>query len=243
LSYIIGKGIKDLDNESYSFSPKMMVFLDKELQYRRDIERSNNIKKEGKIEEYEKLLNEINNKYKNLNVERLRFLDHYIFSSMAIIIIFFEHLAKYPELRVAFETDLKELFGYITELDKKTYTKEQENSDGKIEKVPYFTIYCQENGYNNIIRRFMLSLLYWDVEKDPNNFRLGLMRDIQYVIFQYMSTIASKEFGGDIGGADHIINDDIGRAVSWTTLFGSRYSKSDQANKDKSKKPKRPILF
>jgi hypothetical protein len=58
-----------------------------------------------------------------------------------------------------------------------------------------------------------------------------------------MSTIASREFGGDIGGADHIINDDIGRAVSWTTLFGSRYSKSKEAEKDKTKKPKRPILF
>ena len=237
------KGIKDLDNESYNLSPKMWVYLHKELQYRRDVENANNIKQEGNIEAYEKLQNVIQNKYKNLNVERLRFLDQHIFPSMANLIFFFEHLVKYPELREVFETDLKELFGYITELDKKTYTKEQENSDGKIEKVPYCTIYCQENGYNNIIRRFMLSLLYWDIYKDPNNFRLGLIRDIQYVIFQYMSTIASREFGGDLGGADHVINDDIGRAVSWTTLFGSRYSKSEHANQDKSKRPKRPILF
>lgn len=243
MSYTLAKGIKDLDNESYSFPSKMWIYLNKELQYRRDMEKANKIKEEGRIEEYGKLQNEIQNKYKNLNTERLRFLDQNIFRSMANLIVFFEHLAKYPELRHAFETDVKELFGYITELDKKTYTKEQENSDGKIEKVPYFTIYCQENGYNNIIRRFMRSLLSWDIYNDPNNFRLGLMRDIQYVIFQYMSTIASIEFGGDIGGADHIINDDIGRAVSWTTLFGSRYSKSDQAKNDKIQKPKRPILF
>jgi hypothetical protein len=243
LSYILTRGIKDLDNESYNLPPQMWVFLDKELHYLRDTEQANKLKKDGKIEEYEKLHNDIQNKYKSLNTERLRFLNQYIFRSMANLIVFFEHLAKYSELRDAFETDLKELFGYITELDKKTYTKEQKNSDGKIEKVSYFTIWCNENGYNNIIRRFMRSLLHWDIEKDPNNFRLGLMRDIQYVIFQYMSIIASREFGGDIGGADHIINDDIGRAVSWTTLFGSRYSKSDQANKDKSKKPKRPILF
>ena len=239
----MGKGIKDLDNESYSFPSKMWIYLTKELQYRRDVENANNIKQDGNIEEYEKFQNEIQNKYKNLNTERLRFLDQYIFRSMANLIVFFEHLAKYPELRDAFETDVKELFGYITELDKKTYTKEQENSDGKIEKVPFFTIYCQENGYNNIIRRFMRALLHWDIEKEPNNFRLGLIQDIQYVIFQYMSTIASREFGGDIGGADHIINDDIGRAVSWTTLFGSRYFKSEHANDDKSKIPKRPILF
>ena len=239
----MAKGVKDLDNESYSFPSKMWIYLTKELQYRRDVENANNIKQDGNIEEYEKFQNEIQNKYKNLNTERLRFLDQYIFRSMANLIVFFEHLAKYPELRDAFETDVKELFGYITELDKKTYTKEQENSDGKIEKVPFFTIYCQENGYNNIIRRFMRALLHWDIEKEPNNFRLGLIQDIQYVIFQYMSTIASREFGGDIGGADHIINDDIGRAVSWTTLFGSRYFKSEHANDDKSKIPKRPILF
>jgi hypothetical protein len=243
MSYNLTRGIKDFDNESYSFPPKMWTFLDKELQYRRDFEKANIMKERGEIEEYEKLLNEIKNKYKNLNIERLRFLDQHVFRSMANLIVFFEYLAKYPELRGAFEDDIKELFGYITELDKKTYVREQENSDGKIEKVPYFTIYCQENGYNNIIRRFMLSLLYWDNYNDPNNFRLGLIRDIQYVIFQYMSTIASREFGGDIGGADHIINDDIGRAVSWTTLFGSRYSKSKEAEKDKTKKPKRPILF
>ena len=239
----MAKGIKDLDNESYSFPSKMWIYLTKELQYRREEKNANNIIQEGRIEEYEKLQNEIQNNYKNLNVERLRFLDQYIFRSMANLIVFFEHLAKYPELRDVFETDIKELFGYITELDKKTYTKEQENSDGKIEKVPYFTIYCQENGYNNIIRRFMRALLHWDIENDPNNFRLGLIRDIQYVIFQHMSTIASREFGGDIGGADHIINDDIGRAVSWTTLFSSRYCKSEHANEDKSKRPKRPILF
>ena len=239
----MAKGIKDLDNESYSFPSKMWIYLTKELQYRREEKNANNIIQEGRIEEYEKLQNEIQNKYENLSTERLRFLAQDIFRSMANLIVFFEHLAKYPELRDAFETDVKELFGYITELDKKTYTKEQENSDGKIEKVPYFTIYCQENGYNNIIRRFMVSLLYWDHYKYPNNFRLGLIRDIQYVIFQYMSTMASREFGGDIGGADHIINDDIGRAVSWTTLFGSRYSKSEHANDDKSKIPKRPILF
>jgi hypothetical protein len=237
------KGIKEIDNESYKLSSKIWIYLTKELQYRRDFEKAKKIKESGEIVEYENFWNEIQSKYKNLNTERLRFLDQYVFQSMANLIVFFEHLAQYPELRNAFETDLKELFGYITELDKKTYVREQKNSYGEIEKVPYFTIYCQGNGYNNIIRRFILSLLYWDNYNHPNNFRLGLIRDIQYVIFQYMSTLASTEFGGDIGGADHIINDDFGRAVSWTTLFGSRYSKSKEAEKDKTKKPKRPILF
>ena len=70
MSYTLGKGIKDLDNESYSLPSKMWIYLNKELQYRRDMEKANNIKKEGRIEEFEKLQKEIEDKYKNLKVQQ-----------------------------------------------------------------------------------------------------------------------------------------------------------------------------
>lgn len=206
----------------------------------------NEVKFAGNTKEFEKLKTEIDRKYKNLNTERLRFLDQHIFPSMANLVKFFEYLAKYPELRQVFEEDMKELFGYITEPEKKTFTKEQETKDeeGNIKKIdiPYFTVYCQENGYNNIMRRFLESVLTWDLMKDPNNFRLGLIKDIQYNIFQVTASLAMRDFSGDFG-VEHIINNDIGRAVSWSALFGSRYRNSDQAKQDKSKLPKRPILF
>ena len=91
----------------------------------------------------------------------------------------------------------------------------------------------------NVIGTFLDSLLTWDMDKDPNNFRQGLIYDIQLIIRSKITGLAIKEFG-DVG-VDYIIDNHMNQAVAWTRLYYSRYDKSDQGKEDKNQLPKRPI--
>ena len=88
------------------------------------------------------------------------------------------------------------------------------------------------------------SILTWDMDKDPNNFRQGLMYEIQLVIRSQIFGLADREFSKpELIGARSIIDNHMNQAIAWTGLYYSRYDNSDQGKEDKSQLPKRPIQF
>jgi hypothetical protein len=208
----------------YVYSPTIKKFLDDELRsIKLDRELDDKINAGENVDDNK--FKELNKTKGNLRKRKSEVLDGHIFPSMANLVLFFEYLAKSPELRNVFEDDLKELFGYIkTPRDRK---KEDES---------------EYNERNNILRRLIQSLFTWDMQNDPNNFRLGLIDDIQYDILRIIVGLALRDFSGDFG-VNNIVDTHMGQAVSWAKLYGSRYYKSDQAKKDKEKIPRRPILF
>ncbi|MGD1836524.1 MAG: hypothetical protein ACPKPY_00515 [Nitrososphaeraceae archaeon] len=78
--------------------------------------------------------------------------------------------------------------------------------------------------------------------KDPNNFRLDIISDIQRVISYQTTSFAFDEYGTELG-IDFIVKNHMGQAFSWTKLFGSRYRKSEQGKEDSEKESHRPIKF
>ena len=147
-----------------------------------------------------------------LRQDKKRLLDNVIFPSMANLILFFQYMAENEELREIFEDDIRELFGYVSADQGKVMT-------GLIE-----------------------SILTWDMDKDPNNFRLGLMYEIQLIIRSQIFGLADREFSKpELIGARSIIDTHMNQAVAWTGLYYSRYDNSDQGKEDKNQLPKRPI--
>ena len=142
-------------------------------------------------------------------------LDKHIFRSMANLVLFFKYLEDHPELREIYEEDVKELLGFI----------------GKNAKYE-----------DNIITRLLQSILKWDSNNDPNNFRLELISSIQNVLFNkiiFLSLMDNKLGDSMTNG---IIGPDIGRAVLWARNFSSRYVYSSKKD-DQTEEPKRPIKF
>ena len=92
-----------------------------------------------------------------LRQDKKRLLDNVIFPSMANLVVFFENLSENQELRELFEDDVKELLGF-------------KGQDAKYE--------------DNIITRLLQSILKWNTNNDPNNFRLELISSIQNVLCQ-----------------------------------------------------------
>jgi hypothetical protein len=162
---------------------------------------------------------EENNFDNKLRQDKKRLLDNVIFPSMANLIVFFEYLAKNPESRDLFEEDIKELFGYII--------------------GPDFDKHKFSDINHNIIRRFLESVLTWDINKDPINFRLDLVNEIYKVFVNYLQYILSKEFGN----LPKFVIDDLSRIEFWTRLHASSYVKSGNEEKDLHKQSKRPVQF
>lgn len=98
----------------------------------------------------------------------------------------------------------------------------------------------------NVIGKFLDALLAWDMDKDPNNFRLDLIKEIQQTIFDKVAisitnNIIDKEKPTIIG---QTIDNDMRRALSWTELLADRYIyDSTKWGIDRIKKSKRPIQF
>lgn len=155
-----------------------------------------------------------------LRQDKKRLLDNVIFPSMANLVVFFEELAKDPELRDLFEEDIKELFGYIIGPD----------FDKHKESLPINP---------NIVRRFLESVLTWDIKKDPNNFRLDLLNEIYKVFWKQLSYILDTEYGK----TPKFVIDDLSRIEFWTDLYARSYVKSGNQDKDLYKQSKRPIQF
>jgi len=128
----------------------------------------NDIKEAGEIEKFEKRKKEIEKKYKNLNTERLRFLDQHIFRSMANLTFFFEYLAKYPILLDIYEDHVMELLGI-----------DQPSSD----KTPN----------NFIFDRFLNSIIRSSVTSK----KLSLLNSMQYIIYQELINLSGSVLGDE----------------------------------------------
>jgi hypothetical protein len=157
----------------------------------------------------------LNKNKRKLDRRKVYILDKHIFPSLANLVIFFDYLEKNPELRKLFEGDVKELLGFIGQ-----YAKYEDN----------------------IITRLLQSILKWDTNSDPNNFRLELISSIQNVLYYKITdlTLTDKNLGDSITSG--IVGPDVGRALLFARMFSSRYVYSLK-KKDQAKEPNRPINF
>lgn len=135
---------------------------------------------------------------------------------MANLVVFFKYMAEDPQVREVFEEDLKELLGFI----------------GKNTKYE-----------DNIITKLLKSILEWDINREPNNFRFELISSIQNIIYHKLTylTLMDKNLGDSI--TNTIVSPDVGRALVWSRMFSARYKNSDNKKEDQTKEPKRPVNF
>ena len=154
---------------------------------------------------------------RNLDRRKVDVLNKHIFRSMANLIIFFDNLAEHPELRNLYEEDVKELLGFIGQNAKKYE--------------------------DNIVTRLLQSILTWNTNIEPINFRLELILSIQNVLYHKILdlTLMDKNLGDSI--TNTIVNPDVGRALIWSRMFSAKYTQSEHKKNDKAREPNRPINF
>ena len=206
----------DLVKNSYVNSYTLENLLKDQLRYYESV---NKFKKrivagEDVPKEEKQKLNKIK---RNLDRRKVDVLDNYIFRSMANLIVFFDNLAQYPELRNIYEEDIKELLGFIGQNSKKYE--------------------------DNIVTRLLQSILTWDTNREPINFRLELMSSIQNVIYHKILnlTLMDENLGESV--TNTIVNPDVGRALIWCRMFSAKYRQSDKKREDQAREPNRPINF
>ena len=134
---------------------------------------------------------------------------------MANLIVFFENLSENQELRELFEDDVKELLGF-------------KGQDAKYE--------------DNIITRLIQSILKWNTNNDPNNFRLELISSIQNILVDKIISLSLMDNNLGDSMTNGIVSPDVGRALLWARNFSARYVYSSKKD-EQSKEPKRPIKF
>ncbi len=229
--------MKEITESNYVFNPTLINFLEDQLLYFK-----NNKMIDEKIETGENIskneYTELNKTKKLLQRRKVDILDKHVFRSMANLIIFFKYIAENDELRELFEDDIKELFGYIREPRNSIIIEDQ----------------SRYNERHYIIRRFLDPLLKWDIEKDPNNFRLDLFSALQQIISDNFNPILHRineskvntdpnnKNKMNLAGLEYMAESDIRRALYWLDFLGSRYTVSEY-EQDKNSKPKRPIQF
>lgn len=149
---------------------------------------------------------------KNLNRKKTYILNKIIFPAMANLTVFLEYIAKNHELQTVFYDDLKDLFFGMLD----------NNPRGKI---PVF-------------RRFILSAVTWNYkkEKGQNNFRVELLHIMQRVIYDQLINIAMYELSPNVSSI--LIENDLGRAYTWTELLAANVKL-----KEAIETSKRKVLF
>ena len=143
---------------------------------------------------------EINAQDRSLRTKKVRVLDDIIFQAMADLTFFFESIVAHSELRVVFDSDIKELLGV-----------RREGS--------------QEYGY--MLRRLLRSILIIEEVRDigevrdrdrlhnkQNDYRLRLNHILQGIVFDKMRPYIVDTF--HLYEAQHILKDDFRRAWGWT---------------------------
>ena len=206
------KGIKDPNKKRYVFSPKIKVFLEKELQYSKDKRKINDkkrvaIEKEN-VEYIEKLKKEFEDKYKNRRTEKLRFLDQYIFPSMANLVVFFEYLAKHPEIIDLFEDDIMELLGI-----------DQAHSN--------------ESPNNFIFDRFLNAIIRSSVTRKVT-VKLYLLKCMQYIIYQELIDLSGLVLRDQ---SINMISQDISRPLDWLQILSKTSSNHNENVKETILRP------
>jgi hypothetical protein len=202
---------------SYAISGTLDQLLKDQLQYFQEDEKWNKRKVagEGDIPGDEK--QKLNKTKRNLDRRKVDVLDKHVFRSMANLIVFFDNLAKHPELRYVYEEDLKELLGFIGQ--------------------------NAEKYEDNIVTRLLQSILTWDTNREPINFRLELIASIQNVLYHklYYLTLMDKNLGDSM--TNTIVSPDVGRALTWSRMFSSKYRQSNKKKEDQAREPNRQINF
>lgn len=76
---------------------------------------------------------------------------------------------------------------------------------------------------HNILGNFLESILTWDIEKDPDNFRLGLIVEMQQVIYHKLvdSMSGSIYDKKSLTILSQTIDNDMRKALSWTQFWYS----------------------
>ncbi|HEX5187319.1 MAG TPA: hypothetical protein VFV86_10560 [Nitrososphaeraceae archaeon] len=212
----------------YVYSFTLQGFLEDQLRYFNNKKILDGKKLSGgtkEISKYEKM--EINKTKTLLQRRKVDVLNKHIFRSMANLILFFEYIAKYPELRELFDDDVKELFGYIRNPpDLK-----------KGESSKYNAEYSQRNA---IMHRFLDSLLHWDLEQDPNNFRLELLQEIYSIFTRYLISLILTENNEKL---PQVIVNSIEHVEYLIKQHSKDYVKSGNKKRDLEKLSNRSICF
>ena len=205
----------DLTKNSYVYSDTLMNLLKEQLRYFQLFEEWQKRKVAGKGEIPEQEKSKLNKMKKNLDRRKVDVLNNHIFRSMANLIVFFDNLAEHSELREIYEEDVKELLVF-------------KGQDAKYE--------------DNIITRLLQSILKWDSNNDPNNFRLELISSIQNVLFHKIISISLMDNKIGDSMTNGIVGPDVGRALLWARNLSSRYGYSSKKD-DQTEEPRRPIKF
>ncbi|HSF50702.1 MAG TPA: hypothetical protein VLA74_08095 [Nitrososphaeraceae archaeon] len=207
----------DITKNSYVYSDTLRNLLKDQLRYFQLVEgwQKRKVAGEGDIPKEEKV--KLNKTKKYLDRRKVDVLNNHIFRSMANLIVFFDNLAEHPELRDVYEEDVKELLGFSGQ-----NAKEYED---------------------NIVTRLLQSILKWDTNMDPNNFRLELISSIQNVLYNKILylTVMDENLGDSV--TNTIVNPDVGRALIWCRMFSARYRNSEKKREDQAREPNRPINF
>ncbi len=207
----------DIIDSSYAQTSSLNELLKDQLQYLQSVEEEHKkmIAGEGEIPEEEKL--KLKKIKRNLDRRKVDVLNKHIFRSMANLIILFDNLAEHPELRNIYEEDVKELLGFIGQNAKKYE--------------------------DNIVTRLLQSILTWNTNREPINFRLELMSSIQNVIFHKLIDLSLMDENLGESVTNMIVNPDVGRALIWCRMFSAKYRQSENKKEDQTRKPNRPINF
>jgi hypothetical protein len=211
------KGKRKPEEKSYVPSETLERYLNDRVTLNRKIQK---FKLAG-----EKISEDLDREDRNVRRRKVDVLDNHIFPSMANIVIFFEYLAKYPELSKLFEDDVKELFGYI--------------------KDPYDTTKETEWDYSqrtDIFKRLIESILTWDKKNDLHNFRIYLINTLEEIIYENIITLIRLDKPlAQLEKA--VIHPDFMRIYSYTRIFAYQYLHSEEAEKDRDALPSRTMTF
>ena len=207
----------DITKNSYVYSDTLRNLLKDQLRCFQLVEgwQKRKVAGKGDIPKEEKV--KLNKTKKYLDRRKVDVLNNHIFRSMANLIVFFDNLAEHPELRDIYEEDVKELLGFIGQNAKKYE--------------------------DNILTRLLQSILRWDTNREPINFRLELMLSIQNVLYNKILnlTLMDENLGDSV--TNTIVNPDVGRALIWCRMFSARYRNSEKKREDQAREPNRPINF
>jgi hypothetical protein len=92
--------------------------------------------------------------------------------------------------------------------------------------------------------RFVRNAVRWDYERDPYNFRLSLLYEMQRVVATLIPIFAKMDFdkdAGPFGISETIVKPDMNRAFVWAGLYAKNTLKSE--NQMKWEDLDRPVLF
>jgi hypothetical protein len=209
-----GERGKDV-TESYTPNAEFKQFLKERLHHEKIYQE--------KLEAGKQISNELQEERSELNRKKSRWLNKCVFPSMANLTIFLEYIAKNEELWEVFDDDLRELF-----IGKPMKRK---NKDGSVIDED------KEKSDLIVFQRFIQSAITWNwkKKKNANNFRLVLINCLEYILFQYLTSIVLYSLPNS-AIISKKITEDLTNTLQWSELLARSVDTDVQ---DAS----RPVLF